>query len=142
MKNEMKKYWKALITRHRMKILLFFFTLLVFCRCNPAKNATVDGQSDTIYVKAGNDFSMEMPSNISTGYGWELADSIDVRFIRLVKKEYKETVDKKIGTPGIEIWTFHALQKGNSTISFVYGRPWIKTTPKDAQRRVYRIVIE
>jgi predicted secreted protein len=43
--------------------------------------------------------------------------------------------------PDLQTFVFKALQKGSSTISFIYKRPWRKNADANAKRKKYFINI-
>jgi inhibitor of cysteine peptidase len=76
------------------------------------------GVGDTIVVTLG--------TNPTTGFTWP-----DIA--RIGSKEILQQTDHKliilrqannVGAPGKDVWTFKANQKGTTTISLDYSRPW------------------
>ena len=83
--------------------------------------------SDALQVKVGDTFVIELDSNPTTGYSWNLAKT-DLKIVEQVSREYKprETTERLVGSGGREIWTFKATAKGKTTLTFQYARPWEK----------------
>jgi predicted secreted protein len=63
-------------------------------------------------------------SNPNTGFSWsKSADISDQSVIRQTWHESAASKEPLPGSPGKEMWTFQATQKGTSTIRMVYSRP-------------------
>lgn len=92
-----------------------------------------------IHLKAGEQFSIILESNPSTGYKW--VPEYDKEIIELIDDRY-ESLNKNqqiVGAPGKQIFVFKALKKGDTEIKFEYGRSWEKVS---IDSRVFRISIE
>lgn len=91
----------------------------------PIDNAT----QKTIVVSATEPtFSIQLDSNPTTGYRWELR-SYNATFIKMVENHYVAPKTQRIGAGGHEVWTFKVLPAGfktatQTTISLGYARPW------------------
>lgn len=73
-------------------------------------------------------FTVELQSNPTTGYEWEL--QIEPSGIVTQKsKEYLAHSSGRIGTGGVTHWTFAARKKGSATLTFRYLRPWESNVP-------------
>ncbi len=83
--------------------------------------------NDTIpvTVKEGNEFTITLASNPSTGYKWDL-NEIDETKVTFISCKYAKTDSLLPGSGEKEIWTLKALKKGKTVISFKYARPWEK----------------
>lgn len=83
--------------------------------------------STTIEVKVGEEFTISMDSNATTGYEWQLAEALDESVVEQVgDPQYilEEGAEDRVGAGGTEVWTFKGAGSGNTTISFKYVRPW------------------
>ena len=116
-------------------ILIAFSLLLSACASKGSVEIKCDdfyesaNKADSIEVATGDQFTVSLCSNASTGYQWvETADISDPGVIEQTGHEYILAPEKDKpappGTPGSEMWIFNALKEGNSTISFEYGQPW------------------
>ena len=74
-------------------------------------------------VPAGSSFTLTLCSNPSTGFQWEEPE-VTGDAVELVDHEFVAPSTDKVGAPGQEVWTFKALNKGRSTVSLAYSRPW------------------
>jgi inhibitor of cysteine peptidase len=77
-------------------------------------------------VAVGQEFTVTLASNATTGYHWELAAPLDEAVVKLVNSEYRTPETSALGAPGQEIWTFQAVGQGRTVIDLKYVRPWEK----------------
>ena len=79
-------------------------------------------------VNDGDTFTVILCSNPSTGFQWvEEAQISDPATVKQTGHNFispESDPPPPPGTPGQEIWTFEALEKGTATISMEYSRPW------------------
>ena len=82
---------------------------------------------DTTYldVGAGDEFVICLDSNPSTGYGW-MAD-FDPDVLSLVMKTFESSRHPPgmVGVGGRELFTFAALEAGETKLNMIYLRPWV-----------------
>lgn len=90
-------------------------------------------------VNSGEEFTIELASNPTTGYQWEA--NWDDEYITLIKKDYVPDpyLPGMVGSGGTEIYTFKALKPGQTNIGFDYIRPWDNCLP--VQRCIYTMKI-
>jgi inhibitor of cysteine peptidase len=107
--------------------------------CAPApKQASVEVSCDDFYqqnhiskevaVAVGGTVTVTLCSNPSTGFIWSETAQISDQSV-LQQTDHKLVMPESEpppppGTPGQEVWTFQALNKGTSTVSMEYSRPW------------------
>ena len=77
-----------------------------------------------IVVEKGEEFTIALESNPTTGYRWMLQKELDDKVITLQKTEFEEPESNLLGAPGEERWTFKAVGLGRTTIELRYARPW------------------
>jgi len=82
-----------------------------------------------VNVTLGEQFSLFLESNRTTGYLWELSNPVDNTIIRFAGTEYRPPKTGLVGAGGSEEWRFEALGKGKTQISLKYVRPWEKEAP-------------
>lgn len=78
-----------------------------------------------VTVKVGDVLAINLASNPSTGYSWQLLD-VDAKVLtRYGDPEFlQEGVPGMVGQGGAEILRFEALSVGSTTLSLGYQRPW------------------
>ncbi|MFH1150764.1 MAG: protease inhibitor I42 family protein [Actinomycetota bacterium] len=106
------------------------------------------GESQTtessMKVKEGQDFTISLKSNPTTGFQWELAEPLDEKVVTKVSSEYKPDVSggsSAVGAGGVEVWTFRATGRGDTEIKLKYVQPWQKDA-KPAEERVFKVTVE
>jgi predicted secreted protein len=87
-------------------------------------------------VKLRNEFSIELPSNRTTGHRWEA--NYDKLLLQLSTTNYKR-VSERTGGAGTESFVFIPREKGMTLIRMVYKRPWEKVNAKEV---LYEVTIE
>jgi inhibitor of cysteine peptidase len=100
--------------------------LILVGSCGANKTVRVFGEgSPDVRVKTGDDFALQLDSNITTGYTWQIANKLDEAVVRLVDERYEVPADTgRVGAGGQQRFTLHALAKGTTTIKLQYVRPW------------------
>ncbi|MBC7247516.1 MAG: protease inhibitor I42 family protein [Actinobacteria bacterium] len=85
-----------------------------------------------IVVEKGEEFTIALESNPTTGYRWMLQKELDEKIITLQKTEFEEPESNLLGAPGEERWIFKAVGLGRTTIELKYARPWEEESPSPA----------
>ena len=88
-----------------------------------------DKASIPIAVTAGSTFTITIPSNHTTGYEWQLANSLSTEILSSTGSAYNDPKSGIPGQGGMEVWSFKAVGKGQATIVLEYVRPWEKDVP-------------
>lgn len=70
-------------------------------------------------VTVNETFEIALPSNPSTGYSWTV--EYDDDYLELVNQSYEPSGTGLIGSGGDEIFTFSAVEAGETNIDFTYG---------------------
>ncbi len=133
----------------QVKLLVFLTTLLCSCAISGGHatgggNETANNFSDPakpLIIPAGNEFTLTLESNRTTGYQWQLAGAPDETLVQLVGNKYELPDTRLIGAGGREVWTFKAVGKGRTEIHLEYVRPWEKDVPP-VKEAVFTVVVE
>ena len=84
-------------------------------------------QSGTaITVQVGKRFQIELESNLSTGYSWQLAQAPGDQ-LTLVDDDYVGQGSQP-GAAGVQRFEFQGAAAGSTTLTFNYLRPWEQGT--------------
>ncbi|HEY97897.1 MAG TPA: protease inhibitor I42 family protein [Dehalococcoidia bacterium] len=103
----------------------------VFSGCTAAAKAFTE-PDQIINTGVNKEFTIALESNITTGYSWQVA--YDDKALNLVENTYKEqdnTGKQIVGAGGTEYFTFKALSKGETQVTFTYHRPWEQPSAQD-----------
>lgn len=126
--------------QHTTKVLMVLVamlvalgTMLLACSSAPPGNE--------IQAKAGQEFTITIESNATTGYQWQLAQTPNESIVKFVKSDYKAPQNGRIGQGGEEVWTFKAVAKGTAQISMKYVRSWEKDVAP-AKTQTYTVVVK
>ncbi len=77
-----------------------------------------------MHAVVGEELTVTLGSNPTTGFWWEYAEISDESVIKQVSHKFVGPETDVPGTPGQEVWTFEALKKGTVTTFLEYSRPW------------------
>ena len=86
--------------------------------------------SKEVEVPADDSLTITLCSNPTTGFIWsETAQISDQTILQQTDHKFVPPEDlgdrpPPPGSPGKEVWTFHAEEKGETAISIEYSRPW------------------
>jgi inhibitor of cysteine peptidase len=100
------------------------------------------GSAMPVAVRAGDQFSVSLPSNQTTGYSWRLAEGVSSAVLKTMGSRYTAPAPSGglVGRGGTETWVFRALAKGKTTITLEYARPWEKGV-KPEKHQVFAVVV-
>jgi len=119
----MKKYLALLIS--------FLALSLLVSGASAAQNQNTAAHPiiKTKFVKVDKEFWVVLKSNPTTGYSWTA--KFDPNYIQLINSTYApyKTASNIVGSGGVQIFTFKAIKRGFSRITFEYQRPWAETVP-------------
>ena len=107
----------------KIKLVIVLGILTLLAACTPNVSVFTDPDT-TIIVNKGDRFSIELPSNVTTGYNWEFVTPIDTEFLTVVNTDYINPDTTLEGAGGTQVWVFEAIQPGATTILLEYKRPW------------------
>ena len=103
------------------------------CRPGPAIEGIVLDAEDSgtsISVGRGTEFVVELTSNITTGYAWELLEEPDPSVLRLIDQEYESASPPDVaGGGGVERWSFETAGGGSVTLRMGYGPTFEESPP-------------
>jgi inhibitor of cysteine peptidase len=123
---------------------LFLLVLAALAGCGSSKKSETAGTVSSMKVTAGQDFTISLQSNPTTGYQWQLDGPLDEKVVKYVSKEYKADQSggtENVGAGGVEVWTFKAVGKGGADIKMKYVRPSEKGA-KPAEQRVFKVTVD
>jgi inhibitor of cysteine peptidase len=85
--------------------------------------------SQPITVKAGETFDIVLSSNPTTGYRWNLIGDLDANVVQLIGQDYISQQPVLVGSGGVDVWTFRAINAADATIVLGYYPPGNETEP-------------
>lgn len=93
--------------------------------------ATSESHVTSMTASAGQNFTVTLDSNPSTGYQWDVSAIANNDLVRFIKSDFVQSDSGLIGAGGKQTLTFQALKAGETTIVLDYARPWEKENPAD-----------
>lgn len=102
---------------------------------------TVSSKSVTVHVAASSaQFQVKLDANATTGFRWDVQD-YDRKTFTLLSSEYENPKNKRLGAPGISVFTFQLNPKKSypkkTVMHFNYWRPWEAKQVKPTKVTVY-----
>ena len=114
------------------KLIICLLLLFNICICEETVKTRVFTQEDAqsqLSVRNGEEFTIKLKSNASTGFVWKFLNEAEVKKgIQLVKKSFERpsSSDSKplIGAPGYTLFHFKAVRSSNGPVplKFSYAR--------------------
>lgn len=96
--------------------------------------------SVSIKVRSGDEFSISLTSNPSTGFLWKMTLPEGQKIVTFLGSEHAVSQQMMPGVPGQEVFKFKAMTQGETKADFVYKRPWeTKTAPA---RKIFTILVQ
>ncbi len=90
---------------------------------------TAEANGKLLRVKTGELAVLMLDSNRTTGYAWQLKGEANNPVLQFVGTSYIIN-STRIGSGGVEVFTFGVLKPGETTIEMEYKRPWEKQAIK------------
>lgn len=112
--------------------------------CGSGNKSSSAGTVNLMKVTAGQDFTISLQSNQTTGYQWQLDGPLNEKVVKYVSNEYNAGQSggtENVGAGGVEIWTFKAVGKGSTEIKMKYARSSEKGA-KPAEKRVFKVTVD
>jgi inhibitor of cysteine peptidase len=89
---------------------------------------TVDKKTISMYV--GELFTVRLRSQSGTGYGWNIAGGVnDKGVVTLVRRRTEKDAKAAPGAAEWEVFDLKARRSGQTTVDFVFERPWERNVP-------------
>lgn len=93
-----------------------------------------------IKVPPGEEFSIVLGSNPSTGFLWKMTLPEEQRTVKLLGSAYVTSQEMMPGAPGEDVYKFKAMIPGETKADFVYKRPW--ETKAAPERKIFTILVQ
>ncbi|UCE23430.1 MAG: protease inhibitor I42 family protein [Candidatus Zixiibacteriota bacterium] len=111
-------------------ILTFVCVITIACSGESADPRAYSDPSDTIRVAIGEQFTIVLEANPTTGYSWQFVGEVDSTLLKLVESKHEPMPNPKklMGRGGHHHWLFEPLREDTTTISLRYLQPWDSTS--------------
>ena len=94
----------------------------------PSVRMTAKDDGGTVSLPAKGLLEVALEGNITTGYGWDLAET-NTNVLRMVGSPYYQPVGGRLGAPGVFILRFEGVGSGKAALKLAYRRPFEKDKP-------------
>jgi inhibitor of cysteine peptidase len=114
------------MTRRFVAALLLGIAAISVGGCSPPVKDLRLGESDNGHafrLAVSGRITLTLPSNVTTGYRWELA-TLDKAILENTGHEYVKGESKLAGAGGVERWEFAGRKAGTTRVRLEYRRPW------------------
>lgn len=107
-------------------LLPLSLAVLAACASAPKHNITVENQSACpLQLKTGQNLTLTLPSNPTTGYRWAIQDSAGGVLRSLSPEVYSNPEDSGlVGAGGQSTWRFKAFAPGTGRLRLTSQQPW------------------
>ncbi|MFC1984302.1 protease inhibitor I42 family protein [Chloroflexota bacterium] len=119
--------------------------LLLLVACSPSVSWVLVDNSDSgdaVKLCINSELIIDLESNATTGFQWEVVEVSEQGIIEKVNNEYNAPeAGAPVGAGGIERWTFKALNEGTTRLYMEYSQPWQGGT-KAAETFTLIVIVE
>ena len=114
---------QLMLTMKNLFLTVFVF-LFVLCSCKTIDKDVVSGSLQDYNIDVGDEFTISLKSNSSTGYSWQWVNKQSVEAVDSVDWRYITLNTNLVGAGGTEKWTFKGIKSGVDSVKMTYSRPW------------------
>ena len=114
------------------KYLAVLVMLLAACQAEIIHLAETDNGKE-IKAHAGQEISVSLPGNITTGYNWQfMAEGNSDGVYKEIENQYRadDVQQGMVGSGGVSIYRMKLLKPGKVKLTARYYRPWQKFNPE------------
>lgn len=123
------------------KLFVIILGLTLFLTACSPNGGTFTEPGTPITLQRGSRFTIELPSNVTTGYSWEFSVPVDTKYLKVLKTYYTNPNNGLVGSGGTQGWIIEAMQPGSTSINLEYKRPWEETVPP-VQLAAFTVIIK
>ncbi len=110
-------------------ILQIIFMLAGFTALTYSQEKTYTMLDKEISASVGENFTVSLESNQSTGYSWSVGMVCDNSQVVVTGMDYDLPEGSVTGQGGAEVWHLKAVAPGIVKLMFYYSRSWEKDAP-------------
>lgn len=127
-------------TRWLIALIVVLVVILVACGDDDDVDQTFTSPEERFLVDPGDQFTVVLESNATTGFMWELSADIPREVVVLVQDMYIEPDTDLVGAPGRQELTFEATGEGSTFIQLWYIRSF-DDPPEPADRAQFEVIV-
>lgn len=105
---------------------LFIAIIAIFSACKASKNSTTSQVKTDYTIAIGDTFSINLPSNPTTGFSWKWVNKSNVAIVDTIAEQYipTKTNPQMMGSGGTLKLTFKGLKNGLDSVKLDYLQAW------------------
>jgi len=127
------------MTIKKLSIALIILALFTAEGCGKSDTAPIRVTGDReVSVRQGAEIKLELEANPTTGYTWRVKEAEEKGVLEMDGDPEYAPASDRIGSGGIQTYTFKTLRRGRENIILEYVRPWEKG--KEPARR-YTVLV-
>jgi len=88
-----------------------------------------EDNGSSVILPAGDNLSITLEGNLTTGYSWEADPLPDPAVLELVEEPSYESSSKALGAGGKFTFTYRAAGEGQTNLRLIYHRPFEPDVP-------------
>jgi inhibitor of cysteine peptidase len=120
-----------MLSSKRWRLGLLAVVLLSACGAGCSRSSmTISADKSysgrTIDPRVGDGVKVSLAENPTTGYKWEFLSKPEPICVIVTDAYVANTAIGTVGSGGVHNWDFRAVDKGTTTVSLAYRRPWEK----------------
>lgn len=123
----------------RRSVATCLFVILALAACG-SDEPVFTARQTRFEVEPGDQFSIVLESNASTGYSWAFESPLDEDVVRFVDSVYLDSGSDRVGAPGGDELTFEAVDDGSTLIQLWYVRSF-DDPPEPADRAQFEVMV-
>ena len=127
-----------MLTKTRAVAVSLVLVLVGGCAARGLTLGTND-DGGSFALASGGELTVELPSNPSTGYGWQVVGSSLGGVLESGGASEFVADSSLVGAAGIEKLHFRAAKAGSATLRLEYKRPWETTATPE---KTYAVTVE
>ena len=106
--------------------ILLFIGAIAFYSCTTDPKDPSEEFKTYYEIAVNEEFQIDLASNPTTGYTWQLANKQTLDIVESISQEYISDANlfRKSGVGGKEVWKFKGVKSGVDSIIMKYCRPW------------------
>ena len=112
-----------------LKICISVLALIGFFSFSNSQEKTYTSKNTDIEASVGENFTISLESNQSTGYTWSVGMISDNSQVVVTGMDYDLPDNGKTGQGGAEVWHLKAVATGTVKLMFYYARSWENEKP-------------
>ena len=119
---------KSLFRKTFIIVVLIMVVIPTVISASPSENKVLNDNNngETITIKKGDSFNLQLKENMMTGYLWKIRLSNGLILINT--KIYQTGFSHMFGGYQVQEWTIKAVAGRNQQVIGLYRRPWMKVT--------------